>query len=52
MANGGLATGSPEAGLAASRRHVAYLLQALRADRPDPADPLPPPAPVGLYPMC
>ncbi|MEO3792594.1 TetR family transcriptional regulator [Nonomuraea sp. B10E15] len=52
MANGGLATGSPEGRLAASRRHVAYLLQAFRADRPDPADPLPPPAPVGLYPMC
>ncbi|TDD13725.1 TetR/AcrR family transcriptional regulator, partial [Nonomuraea diastatica] len=38
MANGGLATGPPEARLAASRRHVAYLLQAFRAD-PGPTGP-------------
>ncbi|NBE96069.1 TetR/AcrR family transcriptional regulator [Nonomuraea sp. KC401] len=51
MANGGLAAGSTEVRLAASRRHVAYLLEAFRADRTAPAGPLPPPAPLGPYPM-
>ncbi|WP_326613320.1 TetR/AcrR family transcriptional regulator [Streptomyces scopuliridis] len=49
MANGGIATGSTEAALAASRRLVAYLLQAFRADHADPAEPLPPAPPLGLH---
>ncbi|MFC4854728.1 TetR/AcrR family transcriptional regulator [Actinophytocola glycyrrhizae] len=44
-ANAGVIADSPDAALAASRRLVAYLLQAFRADR---ATPLPPPAPLAL----
>ncbi|MGM1065040.1 TetR/AcrR family transcriptional regulator [Saccharothrix sp. Mg75] len=43
MANNGLVTGSVEAAVAASRRLVAYFLQAFRA-----RGPLPPPTPLGL----
>jgi len=49
MANNGITAESPEAAAAASRRLVAYLLQAFRADRAAPAGPLPPPAPVGFH---
>ncbi|MEV0350065.1 TetR/AcrR family transcriptional regulator [Nonomuraea sp. NPDC050680] len=45
MANSGIVTDSPEAALAASRRLVAFLLQAFRAEG---ADPLPPATPLGL----
>ncbi|MFI7150020.1 TetR/AcrR family transcriptional regulator [Nonomuraea sp. NPDC050022] len=45
MANSGIVTDSPEAALTASRRLVAFLLQAFRAEG---ADPLPPAAPLGL----
>jgi hypothetical protein len=45
MANSGIVTDSPEAALAASRRLVALLLQAFRAEG---ADPLPPATPLGL----
>ncbi|APU17135.1 transcriptional regulator, TetR family [Actinoalloteichus sp. GBA129-24] len=48
MANGGVVADSAEAGLAASRRLVALLLDAFRADRSAPIDPLPPPAPLRL----
>ncbi|WP_204013403.1 TetR/AcrR family transcriptional regulator [Sphaerimonospora thailandensis] len=48
MANRGIASGPTETALAASRRLVAYLLQAFQVDHADPADPLPPPAPLGL----
>lgn len=44
-ANAGITADEPEVALAASRRLVAYLLQAFRAGR---AAPLPPPAPLGL----
>ncbi|TCO48785.1 TetR/AcrR family transcriptional regulator [Actinocrispum wychmicini] len=47
-ANGGLAADSVEAAVAASRRLVAYLLEAFRGDRTDPVIPLPPPAPLSL----
>lgn len=46
MANGGLVAGSTEAALAASRRLVAYLLGAFRAEE---AEPLPPPARLNLH---
>lgn len=45
-ANAGITAGSPEAALAASRRLVAYLLEAFRADRSTGR--LPPPAPLTL----
>lgn len=45
-ANAGITGVSPEAAIAASRRLVAYLLQAFRADH---ATPLPPPAPLTLH---
>ncbi|TMR93984.1 TetR/AcrR family transcriptional regulator [Nonomuraea basaltis] len=45
MANGGIITESTEAALAASRRLVAYMLSAFRAEQ---AEPLPPPAPLDL----
>lgn len=45
LANSGVIGGSPQVSLAASRRLVGYLLQALSADH---AAPLPPPAPFGL----
>ncbi|MDF2707989.1 MAG: TetR family transcription regulator [Nonomuraea muscovyensis] len=45
MANGGVITGPTETALAASRRLVAYLLSAFRAEQ---AEPLPPPAPLDL----
>lgn len=45
MANSGIVADTPEASLAASRRLVAYLLSAFRADN---ALPLPPPAPLNL----
>ncbi|MDR6595151.1 TetR/AcrR family transcriptional regulator [Saccharothrix longispora] len=43
MANNGLVTDSVEAAVAASRRLVAFFLQAFQADGP-----LPPPTPLGL----
>jgi hypothetical protein len=46
-ANAGIAASSPEAAMAASRRLVAYLLQAFRAGG---GTPLPPPAPLALRP--
>ncbi|WP_255429874.1 TetR/AcrR family transcriptional regulator [Streptomonospora sp. PA3] len=49
MANSGISARSPEAARAASRRLVAYLLDAFRADRTAPSEPLPPPAPLDLY---
>ncbi len=45
MANGGIITESAEVAQAASRRLVAYLLSAFRAEQ---AEPLPPPAPLNL----
>lgn len=48
MANGGIVAESTEATLAASRRLVAYLLDAFRADRAAPDEPLPPSAPLRL----
>jgi AcrR family transcriptional regulator len=45
QANSGITAESPEAALVASRRLVAYLLQAFRADR---ATSLPPPASLAL----
>ncbi|MFC7382434.1 TetR/AcrR family transcriptional regulator [Sphaerisporangium rhizosphaerae] len=49
MANGGIVAESRQAALAASRRLVAYLLDALRADGAGRAGPLPPPAPLRLH---
>ncbi|WP_433269049.1 TetR/AcrR family transcriptional regulator [Actinosynnema sp. CS-041913] len=46
MANGGIVADSAEAAVAASRRLVAYLLTAFRADQ---AEPLPPPVPLRLH---
>jgi AcrR family transcriptional regulator len=46
MANGGIITESTEVAQAASRRLVAYLLSAFRAEQ---AEPLPPPAPLNLH---
>ncbi|MEQ4722957.1 helix-turn-helix domain-containing protein [Nonomuraea sp. B19D2] len=46
MANGGIITESTETAQAASRRLVAYLLSAFRAEQ---AEPLPPPAPLNLH---
>ncbi|MGH8880862.1 MAG: TetR family transcriptional regulator, partial [Stackebrandtia sp.] len=46
MANNGINHDSRAAARAASRRLVAYLLQAFTAET---ARPLPPPAPIGLY---
>ena len=51
MANGGIIADSPETALAASRRLVAYLLDAFRADRSAPATPLPPSPPLELHPV-
>jgi AcrR family transcriptional regulator len=48
MANRGIVAGSAETALAASRRLVAYFLEACRADTADPARRLPPPAPLIL----
>lgn len=48
MANAGICADAPQTAQAASRRLVAYLLEAFRAT-PEPRAPLPPPAPVGLY---
>jgi hypothetical protein len=45
QANAGISADSSTAALAASRRLVAYLLQAFHADQ---AGPLPPPAPLAL----
>ncbi len=49
MANNGITADSAEVARAASRRLLAYLLNSLRADHADPAEPLPPPAPLSLY---
>jgi AcrR family transcriptional regulator len=49
MANNGITADSPQAALAASRRLVALLLQSFRAAPAGTPEPLPPPAPVGLY---
>lgn len=46
MAAGGVITGSTEASLAASRRLVAYLLHAFRAEHADPDRPFPPAVPL------
>ncbi|MFI6456036.1 TetR/AcrR family transcriptional regulator [Streptosporangium amethystogenes] len=46
MANSGIITESTEAALAASRRLVAYLLGAFRAEQ---AEPLPSPSPLNLH---
>ncbi|WP_312847168.1 hypothetical protein [Microbispora sp. KK1-11] len=46
VANCGVVTGSAEEAAAASRRLVAYLLGAFRAEQ---ADPLPPPARLSLH---
>ncbi|RLL68406.1 TetR/AcrR family transcriptional regulator [Streptomyces sp. Z26] len=48
MANNGITAGSPEVARAASRRLVALLLDAFRADRAAPPVALPPPAPLDL----
>jgi AcrR family transcriptional regulator len=48
MANGGIAAGSTEDALTASRRLVAYLLQSFQADPFDRGVPLPPAPPFGL----
>jgi AcrR family transcriptional regulator len=49
MANCGVTAERPDAALAASRRLVAYLLDAFRAT---PVEPLPPPAPLTLRDVC
>ncbi|WP_283133115.1 TetR/AcrR family transcriptional regulator [Rhizohabitans arisaemae] len=49
MANGGMAAEFADAAPSASRRLVAYLLDAFRADRVELAVPLPPPAPLNLH---
>jgi len=49
MANGGIIAESTDAAQAASRRLVAYLLDAFRANHAEPAEPLPPPAPLNLH---
>ncbi|MFC3518484.1 TetR/AcrR family transcriptional regulator [Streptomonospora nanhaiensis] len=49
MASRGITAESPEAAAAASRRLVALLLRSFRADAPQAA-PLPPTAPIDLYP--
>ncbi|WP_020501527.1 TetR/AcrR family transcriptional regulator [Sciscionella marina] len=46
MANSGLTAEEPEAAIAASHRLVAYLMQAFQTGS---GEPLPPPAPLGLY---
>ncbi len=48
-ANDGVVAESSEAAAAASRRLVAYFLQAFRSDHTTSAPDLPPPAPIGLY---
>ena len=48
QANSGLHAGTPEATTDASRRLVAYLLQAFRADNADNAAPLPRPVAIPL----
>lgn len=48
MANGGIVADSAEIREAASRRLVAYLIEGFRADRGEPAAPLPPAAPLRL----
>jgi AcrR family transcriptional regulator len=48
-ANGGVTAPSADAAPAASRRLVAYLLDAFRADPADQVTPLPPPPPLGLH---
>ncbi|MEU8386020.1 TetR/AcrR family transcriptional regulator [Streptosporangium sp. NPDC048865] len=48
MANGGIAAGSAEDALTASRRLVAYLLQSFQAERAGGTVPLPPAPPFGL----
>ncbi|MGH3165192.1 MAG: hypothetical protein ACRDN0_04770, partial [Trebonia sp.] len=48
MANRGIVAGSAETAAAASRRLVAYFLEAFRAGTADPARHLPPPAPLDV----
>jgi AcrR family transcriptional regulator len=49
MANNGIVADSADLAKAASRRLTAYLLNSFRADHADPADPLPPPAPLSVH---
>lgn len=44
MTSAGITAPTPEAEIAAARRHVGFLLQSFQSDQP-----LPPPAPLGLY---
>ncbi|RZQ59631.1 TetR/AcrR family transcriptional regulator [Amycolatopsis suaedae] len=48
MANGGIIAATAEQASAASRRLVAYLLDALRTDQAPPGRALPPPVPLSL----
>ncbi|GAB3751153.1 TetR/AcrR family transcriptional regulator [Microlunatus parietis] len=48
QANGGIAAGTTDAGVAASRRLVAYLIDAFRADRSETPARLPPPVRLDL----
>ena len=52
QANSGITAPSTEDALAASRRLVALLLLSFRADHAGPDHPLPPSAPLGLYPVA
>jgi hypothetical protein len=49
MANSGIVTESTDAALAASRRLVAYLLQAFHTDHAGQTQALPPSTPLGLH---
>ena len=51
LVNGGITAPTAEAAAAVSRRLVAYLLDAFRADRTEPVRPLPPPVPLDLVDM-
>ncbi|WP_223198501.1 TetR family transcriptional regulator [Solihabitans fulvus] len=48
-ANCGIIAATAEQAPAASRRLIAYLLDALRSDQADPGNALPPPVPLGLH---
>jgi AcrR family transcriptional regulator len=48
MANAGITADASEVAQAASRRLTAYLVNSFRADHADPAEPLPPPAPLSV----
>jgi hypothetical protein len=51
LANGGVTARTAEVAPAASRRLVAYLLDAFRADRSEPVRPLPRPVKLDLVDM-